>query len=77
MALLRAHSHACLLTEWIIDDGNSTKFRLRRHVEPVKQLEVGVVLYPAVQQASVLGLTDLFCVANACAAPTEPNPTSR
>ncbi|CAB3708762.1 HTH-type transcriptional activator RhaR [Achromobacter piechaudii] len=68
MALLRAHSHACLLTEWIIDDGNSTKFRLRRHVEPVKQLEVGVVLYPAVQQASVLGLTDLFCVANACAA---------
>ncbi|UMO89953.1 GlxA family transcriptional regulator [Pectobacterium sp. PL64] len=26
--------------------------------------EIGVLLYPGVQQAAVLGLTDLFCVAN-------------
>ncbi|PCF94619.1 GlxA family transcriptional regulator [Vreelandella nigrificans] len=27
-------------------------------------LEIGLVLYPGAQQAAVLGLTDLFCVAN-------------
>ncbi|MCC5903103.1 MAG: GlxA family transcriptional regulator [Halomonas sp.] len=29
-----------------------------------KALEIGLVLYPGAQQAAVLGLTDLFCVAN-------------
>ncbi|MDH4865426.1 GlxA family transcriptional regulator [Alcaligenes nematophilus] len=38
------------------------------------QLEVGVVLYPRVQQASVLGLTDLFCVANSIASSYQENP---
>lgn len=27
-------------------------------------LEIGLYLYPGVQQAAVLGLNDLFCVAN-------------
>lgn len=30
-------------------------------------IEIGLVLYPGAQQASVLGLTDLFCVANGIA----------
>lgn len=32
-----------------------------------KTIEIGLVLYPGAQQASVLGLTDLFCVANGIA----------
>jgi transcriptional regulator GlxA family with amidase domain len=36
--------------------------------------EVGIVLYPGVQQASVLGLTDLFCVANSIAAAYQDKP---
>lgn len=41
--------------------------------------EVGLVLYPRVQEAAVLGLTDLFCVANSIAASYQekPGPTLR
>jgi transcriptional regulator GlxA family with amidase domain len=27
-------------------------------------MEIGILLYPGVQMSAVLGLTDLFCVAN-------------
>lgn len=36
--------------------------------------EIGLVLYPGVQQAAVLGLTDLFCMANNIAASYQEQP---
>ena len=44
-------------------------------MEQAKRLEVGLVIYPGVQQASVLGLTDLFCVANTVVASYEDHPS--
>ncbi|CAB3664198.1 GlxA family transcriptional regulator [Achromobacter kerstersii] len=41
----------------------------------VNRLEVGIVIYPGAQLASVLGLTDLFCVANTVAASYEDQPS--
>lgn len=42
-----------------------------------KTIEIGLVVYPGAQQAAVLGLTDLFCVANRIASSrlqqTEPS----
>jgi len=35
---------------------------------PMATIEIGLVLYSGAQQASVLGLTDLFCIANRIAA---------
>ncbi|HID9472747.1 MULTISPECIES: GlxA family transcriptional regulator [Stenotrophomonas] len=37
-------------------------------------VEVGLVLYPGVQQAAVLGLTDLFCMANRIVASYQDKP---
>lgn len=40
----------------------------------VQAIEIGLILYPGVQQASVLGLTDLFCIANRIAASYQEQP---
>lgn len=42
---------------------------------PAQSIEIGLVLYPGVQQAAVLGLTDLFGVANRIAASYEQQPS--
>ncbi|TIM78232.1 MAG: GlxA family transcriptional regulator, partial [Mesorhizobium sp.] len=37
------------------------------------RVEIGLVVYPGVQQAAVLGLTDLFQLANRLAADRSPD----